>query len=123
MGFAMVAGIALIVFGAALLVMDFLEYAKQKLTEGFGLIWGLLAVLLLGAGIVLVVAEQITLVVWVAALLFVIVMAVFLFGVSRVVSVLMMKNQELAMQVSLLNQENESILQELMAIKGQRQDG
>lgn len=117
MRIVLMAGIVLIVLGVALLVLDFLEYAKQKLTEGFGLIWGLLGVLLLAAGIVLVVAEQVTLVVWAVALLLVMVLAGFLFGVSRVVSVLMMKNQELAMQVSLLNQENESILQEFNALK------
>ena len=43
-----------------------------------------------------------------------------LFGFSLAISILIMKNQELAMQVSLLNQENESILQELMSAKEQK---
>lgn len=42
----------------------------------------------------------------------------FLFKISEYVSVLSRKNQELAMQVSLLNQENERILTELQQLTG-----
>ena len=45
-------------------------------------------------------------------------MLLFLFKISEYVSVLSRKNQELAMQVSLLNQENERILTELQQLTG-----
>lgn len=112
-------GIVMIVLGALLLVLDFLAYAQKKLTESFGLIWALLAILLLAAGILFLVAEQtvtVVLLILTAAFVF------FLFGVSQMVSVLVMKNQELAMQVSLLNQENESVLQELEQMRERRGD-
>lgn len=119
MRFEIALGIVLIALSILLLVIDFLAYAKKKLTEGFGLIWALLAILLMVAGILLLAAERVILVV--LTLLMVILM-LFLFGVSRAVSVLTMKNQELAMQVSLLNQENESILQDLAQMKEKMQD-
>ncbi len=110
-------GITLIVLGVVLLLVDFMTYVRKKLTEGFGLIWGMLAALLLLAGVVLITAEQITTVVWLVLILLMVILTIFLFGISRIISVLMMKNQELAMQVSLLNQENESILQDLNELK------
>lgn len=112
-------GIAMLVLGLLLLVLDFLAYAKKRLTERYGMIWMLLAVLLIAAGILFLAAEQAlaaALLILVAALVF------FLFGISQTVSVLKMKNQELAMQVSLLNQENESILQELEQMRERKQD-
>lgn len=45
-------------------------------------------------------------------------LVLFLFKISEYVSVLSRKNQELAMQVSLLNQENERILTELQQLTG-----
>ena len=116
-GIVILLGITLIVLGVTLLLVDFMTYVRKKLTEGFGLIWILLAVLFLVAGIVLLVAEQITSVVWIVMILLMVILTTFLFGISRIISILVMKNQELAMQVSLLNQENESILQDLNELK------
>ena len=45
-------------------------------------------------------------------------LVLFLFKISEYVSILSRKNQELAMQVSLLNQENERILTELQQLTG-----
>ena len=47
---------------------------------------------------------------------------ILLFKLSKVVSVLSMKNQELAMQVSLLNQENERILHRLGILTDEKKD-
>ena len=47
---------------------------------------------------------------------------ILLFKLSKVVSVLSMKNQDLAMQVSLLNQENERILHRLGILTDEKKD-
>lgn len=81
------------------------------------MIWGIISICLLTMGIVLIVIKQSITAVFVVAVLLGVLLVSGLFGLSRVISVLVMKNQELAMQVSLLNQENESILRELTAKK------
>ena len=91
--------------GMILLMMAFLSFVYRKMTEGIALSWGGFAAILILAG---------------AVPAFVIVTAATLLGVfylSCAVSQLIRKNQELAMHVSLLNQENESILEELQAIR------
>lgn len=112
-------GIVMIVLSVLLLLRSFLAYAKHKLTENFGMIWGLAALCFLVTGILLLVMKQNSTALLVIAVIFGVLLIVSLFGLSQAVSVLIMKNQELAMQVSLLNQENESILQELMTVKEQ----
>ena len=117
MDMAKIAGIALIMLGLLLLVWSFLAYAKHRMTENFGMIWGVAALCLLVTGIVLFVAGN-SLVTVFAVVIFLGILLVFgLFGFSIAISILIMKNQELAMHVSLLNQENESILQEFAAKK------
>lgn len=120
MEMAGIAGIAMIVLGGLLLIWSFLAYAKHRLTENFGMIWGLAALCLIMAGIVLAVANRSFMAVAVVVVLLGIILVLCLFGFSQAISILIMKNQELAMQVSLLNQENESILQELMLTKEQK---
>lgn len=72
------------------------------------------------SGIVLIAAEQSITTVLAIVIFLGILLVLSLFGFSQAISVLVMKNQELAMQVSLLNQENESILQELTTAKEQK---
>lgn len=120
MEMAGIAGIAMIVLGGLLLIWSFLAYAKHRLTENFGMIWGLAALCLIMAGIVLAVAGRSFMAVAAVVVLLGIILVLCLFGFSQAISILIMKNQELAMQVSLLNQENESILQELMMTKEQK---
>lgn len=120
MEMARIAGIVMIVLGGLLLIWSFLAYARHRLTENFGMVWGLAAVCLIIAGIVLAAAGGSFMAVVVVVILLGVMLVLCLFGFSQVISVLIMKNQELAMQVSLLNQENESILQELMMTKEQR---
>ena len=117
---ARVVGIAMIVLGGALIIWSFVAYAKHRLTENFGMVWGLAALCLTAAGIVLLVAEKSLTVLTAVAVFLGVMLVLSLFGFSQVISVLIMKNQELAMQVSLLNQENESILRELTAEKEQK---
>lgn len=117
MELARIAGIVMIILGLLLFVWSFLAYAKRKMTENFGMVWGFSALCLLIIGIVLLVTGPSPVTVFVAAAFLGVLLAFGLFGLSIAVSVLIMKNQELAMHVSLLNQENESILQELAAKK------
>ena len=120
MEMARIAGIAMLVLGGMLLIWSFLAYARHRLTENFGMVWGLAAVCLIIAGIVLAAAGGSFMAVVTVMILLGIMLVLCLFGFSQAISVLIMKNQELAMQVSLLNQENESILQELMITKEQK---
>ena len=113
-------GLIMIGTGVLLLVWSFLAYARHRLTENFGMIWGATALCLIVAGIVLAVTDGSFVAVMAVIVLLGLMLLLCLFGFSIAISILIMKNQELAMQVSLLNQENESILQELMSAKEQK---
>lgn len=115
--------IALIITGILFLVMDFLAYARQKLTENIGLGWGLFSLLLMLAGAVLNPDKARGDVVYLLIFILGLFLLFVIFGICRAVSVLIMKNRELAMQVSLLNQENERILQEIKALREKVQEG
>ncbi len=115
-----IVGLIMIGTGVLLLVWSFLAYARHRLTENFGMIWGATALCLIVAGIVLAVTDGSFVAVMAVIVLLGLMLLLCLFGFSIAISILIMKNQELAMQVSLLNQENESILQELMSAKEQK---
>lgn len=115
-----IVGLIMIGTGVLLLVWSFLAYARHRLTENFGMIWGATALCLIVAGIVLAVTDGSFVAVMAVIVFLGLMLLLCLFGFSLAISILIMKNQELAMQVSLLNQENESILQELMSAKEQK---
>lgn len=105
-----------VVEGLLLLGIDFFAFVYQKITVGVSLCWGGFALILVMLGAVpglsawsrAVPAEA------VPAFFLISISAVFsVFYLSCAVSQLLRKNQELAMHVSLLNQENETILQKL----------
>lgn len=111
-------------FGAVMLGMSFLSFVKKKMTEGFGLVWGLFSI-----GLILLAFVPKGFV-WIkhAALgevIFLLILLVYaivgIFGLCRVVSMLVMRNRELAMQVSLLNQEHEQFMREFRAIQQELQ--
>ena len=117
----MILKMMLIVFGIFLLILDLFMYARQKLTDGIGLGWAIVSATFLVSGIA--VSTDAATYLWNGAksvVLFAfavfVVIILFLFKISMAVSVVVVKNQELAMQVSLLNQENEKILKELEKI-------
>lgn len=123
----MILKVLMIDFGIFLLIMDLFMYARQKLTDGIGLGWAIVSLALLVAGIVVSLDDVCYL--WsgaknIALLMFAVfaVIILFLFKISMAVSVVVVKNQELAMQVSLLNQENERILQELKGLVDEKED-
>ncbi|MCI8718883.1 MAG: hypothetical protein K1W19_10095 [Lachnospiraceae bacterium] len=113
----MIVKIALIVTGILFVVLDFLAYAKQRLTENIGLGWGLFSMLLMITGVVLDPDEADGDVIYLLIFLLGLFLLFVVFAICKSVSVLIMKNRELAMQVSLLNQENERILHELGILK------
>ena len=113
--------IILIVFGILLFVCAMLSYAGKKLKEGFLLGWCLFALFFILAGIspaLSLFPRPSALFSGLAQMISPAFLVLFLFKISEYVSVLSRKNQELAMQVSLLNQENERILTELQQLTG-----
>lgn len=110
-------GIAILIFVAA-----FFRYAKKKMSDAFMMIWFLISMVLLIVGIVLIAkgysSAMVVAVVAVSCALLLIV----IFITSSMVSELMMKVRELAMQVALLNQENDSMLQQINKLKEQEKD-
>lgn len=123
MEIARIVGIIMIVLSVLLLTGSFMAYARHRLTENFGMIWGIIAICFLVMGIVLTAAGRSATVALVIGILLGVLLVAGLFGFSKAISVLTMKNQELAMQVSLLNQENEGILRELAAEKEKKAHG
>ena len=113
--------IAAIAAGVLLLLLSFLALVKKKMTEGIALGWALGSILLIVIGIVPCLndwADKLSTTHIVALLLFASFVVGFMFKLSEMLSTIIMKNQELAMQVSLLNQENERILYELEELTG-----
>jgi hypothetical protein len=113
LGTAAIVKIIMVAVGAVLCIFDFVSYSRQKLTEKFAFLWGVLgaAVILSGALPVLSGwADTFELHTGIAVVLVGFVVLSILFSSSLVISDLTRKNQELAMQVSLLNNENEQVL-------------
>ena len=108
--------------GVLFLFGDINAYVRQKLTDTIGLLWAFVSVALILTGVVSVpgAREEEYLVVLLLAVC--LLLLILLFKLSKVVSVLSMKNQELAMQVSLLNQENERILHRLGILTDEKKD-
>lgn len=108
--------------GIIFLLWDFYSYARQKLNESMGLIWAFVSIALIVTGAVPALSGGVS--EWLLICLFIICLLLLflLFKVTKAVSVLTMKNQELAMQVSLLNQENEKILHRLGIVSDEKKD-
>ena len=112
----------LIVLGCYLLVITLLSLAKRKMTEQFCLVWSVLSVLMVILGIVIK-PSQIERYMRgeILALVLIVVLGVVwgLWFISTQVSILMRKNQELAMQTSLLNQDSENMLRQNDLLKAE----
>lgn len=105
-----------IVMGVWLLVMAILSLAKRKMTEQFCLAWAIVSVLLVICGILVNPSEldrYISIRILVLILLITTGVVWILWFISTQLSILSRKNQELAMQISLLNQDSERILKKL----------
>lgn len=112
--------IFMIILGIYLLCMTLLSLAKRKMTEQFCLVWAVMASLMIVAGI-LFNPSQIGRYISVRGMLLVfIILTGAIWGmwfVSTQVSILLRKNQELAMQTSLLNQDSEYMLKEIKELR------
>lgn len=108
--------IFVIVLGCCLLLMALLSLAKRRMTELFCLAWGVLSALMIIAAVLL---KPYHLEYFISVRTLFMIMTIIIgivwgmWFISTQVSLLMRKNQELAMQISLLNQDNEKILKEL----------
>lgn len=108
--------IFLIMMGICLLVMAILSLAKRKMTELFCLAWAIVSVLLVICGILIEPSElerYVSLRILILVFLITIGAAWTLWFISTQLSILMRKNQELAMQISLLNQDSERMMKKL----------
>jgi fucose 4-O-acetylase-like acetyltransferase len=105
-----------IVAGVFLLFVTVSSLAKRRMTEPFCLTWGLISLIIILAGILLRPTEWNRYISGTGILLVSMIAFCVIFGayfLSTRVSELMRKNLELAMQVSLLNQEKEEMKQRL----------
>ena len=104
------------------LVLAFWAYTRQKLNDSMALIWAFVSIALVITGAVPAVSKHLNESLLIFMFIICLLLLFLLFKVSKAVSVLSMKNQELAMQVSLLNQENERILHKLGILTDEKKD-
>lgn len=108
--------------GILFLILAFWAYTRQKLNDSMALIWAFVSIALVITGAVPVVSKHLSESLLIFMFIICLLLLFLLFKVSKAVSVLTMKNQELAMQVSLLNQENERILHKLGILTDEKKD-
>ena len=108
--------------GILFLVLAFWAYTRQKLNDSMALIWAFVSIALVITGAVPAVSKHLSESLLIFMFIICLLLLFLLFKVSKAVSVLSMKNQELAMQVSLLNQEKERILHKLGILTDEKKD-
>lgn len=105
--------ISCILIGIILMALSLNAYIRQKLTDETGFLIGGFSVFLTITGILLhFYGQEVNVLIALAVICFCFLLLI-IFSLCTSVSVLVMKNRELAMQVSLLNQENERIIHEI----------
>ena len=122
---AVIMKIGLIIVGVMIMIMSFVFHAKRKLTVNLAVVWEFLGFALILIGAVPVFSSWCHLLARGTVIAMFVVGALALWGsyiLCILISNLSMKNQELAMQVSLLNQENELMLKEIEKLKENREN-
>ena len=112
-----------IVAGAYMFLKAILSLAKRKMTEHFCLAWAVLSALMILSGILLNPSQLDGYISTRGLILIIIIVSGILWGlwfISTQVSTLKRRNQELAMQISLLNNDCEKILRELEKLKREK---
>ncbi len=108
--------IIMVLTGVLLFLLTLASLARRKMTESFSLTWGLISIILILSGILLR-PYGISAYISITGMLFILVIGFCLifggFYITSKVSELTRKNQELAIQITLLNQENRMILEKL----------
>lgn len=120
MGAAGILQIIMIVSGVVLLGITITSLSKRKMTDSFCLSWGLISIIIILAGFVLRPSEWNRFISPTGLCLVLMIGFCIVYGtyfMSSKVSELMRKNMELAIQVSLLNQEKDQIHKELEELK------
>lgn len=122
---AVIMKIGLIIVGVMIMIMSFVFHAKRKLTVNLAVVWEFLGFALILIGAIPVFSSWCHLLARGTVIAMFVVGALALWGsyiLCILISNLSMKNQELAMQVSLLNQENELMLKEIEKLKEDREN-
>lgn len=112
-----------IVAGAYMFLKAILSLAKRKMTEPFCLAWAVLSALMILSGILLNPSQLDGYISTRGLILIIMIVSGILWGlwfISTQVSILKRRNQELAMQISLLNNDCEKILRELEKLKREK---
>ena len=112
-----------IVAGAYMFLKAILSLAKRKMTEPFCLAWVVLSALMILSGILLNPSQLDGYISTRGLILIIIIVSGILWGlwfISTQVSILKRRNQELAMQISLLNNDCEKILKELKKLQREK---
>ena len=112
-----------IVAGAYMFLKAILSLAKRKMTEPFCLAWAVLSALMILSCILLNPSQLDGYISTRGLILIIIIVSGILWGlwfISTQVSILKRRNQELAMQISLLNNDCEKILRELEKLKREK---
>ena len=115
--------LSVIVAGAYMFLNAILSLAKRKMTEPFCLAWAVLSALMILSGILLNPSQLDGYISTRGLILIIIIVSGILWGlwfISTQVSILKRRNQELAMQISLLNNDCEKILRELEKLKREK---
>lgn len=113
--------IAVIVIGCLFLVLNLVTYVKKNLTEKFTWLWTLFAMVMILSGIIPGLYDWSSTMnssgyIAVGIIAFLVIQ--FIFIITKEIAELKRRNKELAMHVSLLNQENERILARLEKMTG-----
>lgn len=122
---AVIMKIGLIIVGVMIMIMSFVFHAKRKLTVNLAVVWEFLGFALILIGAIPVFSSWCHLLARGTVIAMFVIGALALWGsyiLCILISNLSMKNQELAMQVSLLNQENELMLKEIEKLKEDREN-
>ena len=117
--------ICIIIVGIALFWVTISSLARRKMTETFCLIWGGVSIVVILAGILLrpvLLKNYIstTGMVLVSLVAFCIICGAYF--ISTMISEITRKNQELAIQVSLLKRENEKLAEKMEVLEGKMAD-
>lgn len=102
--------------GVLLMIVSFIMHSYKKITVNYTVIWELLGIILILISIIPVFSQWTKLIGTGTGVAFFCISFIFLaeeFRTSVIISQLLFKTQEMAMQVALLNQENETIMKEI----------
>lgn len=112
--------------GLLLIVVSFLMHSYKKITVNYTVIWSLLGIALIMTGLIPALSAWTRLLATGTGIAFAVVGAIFLFEVFRTsvqISDLLLKTREMAMQLSMLNQENEILMKEIERLSRMVEDG